>query len=104
MKIRPIIFIASFLVALAVYVLNLKTQTLPICTLFMIFPVAAALIGMYVSRIYRFNNANGRAMLLIIGGLLCWGIAEFIGYISDNFITPPTMDPQISDFFFNRMA
>ena len=100
MKARKIIFLAIFLVFVAANVLSPKTQSLPIYTIYTVFPVAAALIGLYASKMYKFNNANGRAMLLIIGGLLCWGIAEFIGYISDNFITPPTMDPQISDFFF----
>ena len=97
---RPIIFSVGFLVALAVYVLNVKTQILPIYTLYTAFPVAAALIGLYTSSIYGFNSANGRAILLITGGLVCWGMAETIGYVSDNFITAPTMDPQISDFFF----
>ena len=100
MKARKIIFIAIFIAIATVNILSPKTQSLPIYTLYTFFPVAAALIGLYTSKMYRFNNANGRAMLLIVGGLVCWGIAEFIGYISDNFITPPTMDPQISDFFF----
>jgi hypothetical protein len=95
--IRPIIFLVSFLTISVVYILNQKIQPLPIYTLYMIFPVGAALIGLYTSRIYRFNNANGRAMILIAGGLLCWGVSETMAYVSDNFITSASLAPSLID-------
>ncbi len=93
--IRPIIFLVSFLIISVVYILNPKIQPLPIYTLYMIFPVGAALIGLYTSRIYRFNNANGRAMILIADGLFCWGVSESMAYVSDNFITSASLAPSL---------
>ncbi len=95
--IRPIILLVSFLIISTVYVLNSKIQVFPIYTLYMVFPVGAALIGVYTSRLYRFNNANGRAMILITGGLFCWGVSETMAYISDNFITSASLDPSLFD-------
>ncbi len=97
---RLLIFISSFLVISAVYILNEETQTVQIATLYLIFPVLAALIGLYTSSIYGFKNANGRAMILIAVSLTCWAIAEIIFYISDNFVTSASLAPQLGDVFF----
>jgi hypothetical protein len=97
---RLLIFVASFLIISAVYVLNQETQTVEIASLYLVFPVVAALIGLYTSRIYGFKNTNGRAMTLIAVSLTCWAVAEIIFYISDNFVTSASLAPQLGDVFF----
>ncbi len=100
MKIRPItlVFSAISLVVLAIYLVSPTTDSLSMGTLYLIFPIAAALVAIYTSRIHNFNNANGRALLLITVGLVCWGIAETITYTLNSF-TDNTQYPTIANFF-----
>ena len=98
-RIRPIIFLAIFLAVVAVYVLSPKTQTVPIGTLYLIFPVGGALIGLYASGIYGFKSANGRAMLLIAGGSVCWGVADTIRYVLDVFGVSSDIAPSLASAF-----
>jgi uncharacterized membrane protein len=49
---------------------------------------------------YRFNSANGRAILFIIAGLVSWGIAETIWYVLANVLMTPDLFPSWADFFF----
>jgi hypothetical protein len=74
--------------------------TIPMQALYLIFPVAAALIALYASRIFGFKSANGRAILLITGGVVCWGIAEVIGFVLDNFLAVDNLIPRVDSFFF----
>jgi hypothetical protein len=99
LRIRPIIFIAIFLATLVFYALSPSIQTLPILTLYLLFPVGAALVGLYASRIYGFRSANGRAILLITGGLVCWGIGESIGYSLQSYMGGAPF-PSMADFFY----
>ncbi len=98
--IRPSVFLAVFLAISAVYVLSLTTQTLTINTLYLIFPIVTTLIGLYSSSIYGFKSSNGRALILINGGLVCMLIAESIWYVSDNFTSSGGIIPSWADVFF----
>lgn len=98
LRLSPIIFLTLFLIVSAAYLLSPDVQTFSNVTLYQIFPVVAALISLYSSRIYGFNSANGRAQLLITGGLVCWGVAETITYVF--FLTDADMFPTIADVFF----
>ncbi len=97
-QIRPIIFMAVFLATVAIYVVSQTTDSLFMGTVYLFFPLAAALIALFTSRMYGFNNANGRALLLITGGLVFWGIAETITYILNSF-TDNTQYPTIANLF-----
>jgi len=100
MKIRTILFLAIFLAISAAYFLLFpKEPFVADGALYLIAPVAAALIALYTSRIYRFNSANGRAMLLISGGLVCWGIAEIITYVLNNVIPDANTFPSLANAF-----
>ena len=76
-----------FLALSTVYVFSPGgTQGAPNLTLwalYLAFPIGASLVGLYTSRIYGFKSANGRAMLLITGGVVCWAVGETALYISD---------------------
>ncbi len=100
MKIKPItlVFSAISLVVLAIYLVSPTTDSLLMGTLYLIFPIAAALVAVYTSRIHNFNNANGRALLLITVGLVCWGVAETITYTLNSF-TDNTQYPTIANLF-----
>ena len=65
--------------------------------LYLIFPVGATLIGIYTSRIYGFKSANGRALLLITSGLVCWAVAEIITFVLGVFF-------DVSNFDFSPLA
>lgn len=99
MKIRPIIFIAIFLATAAAYVLSSSIVSIQIMTLYLIFPVAAALIGLYTSKIYGFKSANGRAIILITTGLVFAAVAEIIWYVLKTFMNVDPY-PSIADVFF----
>jgi hypothetical protein len=100
MKIRAIIFLTFFLAVAAAYFLWFtEVPLVSDGTLYLVAPVAAALIALYVSRIYRFNSANGRAQLLIAAGLACWGIAEIITYVLNNIIPEANTFPSLANFF-----
>ena len=100
MKKRIIIFLAIFLAFSAFYVFGLETQETPVMTLYLMFPVGAALIALYTSRIYGFKSANGRAILLIAVGLTCWAVGEIIWYISYNFNVGSDTVPSPADVFY----
>ncbi|MFZ2125100.1 MAG: hypothetical protein WA087_03935 [Candidatus Saccharimonadales bacterium] len=99
MKLRLIIFLAIFLATSAAYFLMPEAEVISTGVLYLVFPVGAALIGLYASRIYGFNSANGRALILITGGLVCWGVAEIITYVLDNFLTDFNTFPSIDNAF-----
>ena len=87
MKIRLSIFLAIFIAVSIAYALTPLTQTPSLSvwilwTLYLIFPVGAALISLYTSRIYGFKSANGRALLLIASGTVFWAVGEIMLYIS----------------------
>jgi hypothetical protein len=65
----------------------------------MIFPIGAALIGLYASKIYGFNSATGRSLLLITGGFICWALGEIIWYVLKNFMNSDPF-PSLTDVFF----
>ncbi len=102
MKIRPItaIFITIFIAVAAVYVLSPTIRIPQIQVLSLIFSIVTAVIGVYTSRIYGPKSANGRALILITGGFLCWAIAEAIWYISDKLILGGATSPSSADIFF----
>ena len=101
-KIRPItiIFLATFLAMTAVYIISPEVRGPEIQGLSLVIPIAAALIGLYTSRLYGLKSANGRALLLITGGIVCWAAAETIWYLSDNFIASGSLNPSFADVFF----
>ena len=100
-KITRIIFLVIFLAYSAAYVFLSDTQNLLIVTLYLIFPVGAALVALYTSRIYGFKSANGRALLFITAGFTCWAIAEIVWYILENYITHGGGTvPSLADIFF----
>ena len=98
MKIRSIIFLAIFLAISAVYVLSPKAQAIPVETVYLIAPIGAALIGLYTAGAYGLKSANGRALLFITGGLVCYAIAETIWYIS--VLVGNSDSPSIADVFY----
>ncbi len=101
MNIRKIIFLAIFLAVSVVYILSTTDQVFMLSTLHLIFPVGAALIAAYTSRIYGFKSANnGRVQLIIAAGLVSWGIAEVVGYVLDNFLDVANLIPRVDSFFF----
>ena len=85
MKIRIIIALIFFLAVSVVYDVLLPgiegLSSWILWILYLIFPVGAALIGLYTARIYGFKSANGRAILLIIAGLVCWALAEIVTFV-----------------------
>ncbi len=98
MKIRPIIFVSIFAAVSAVYFLSPEAHSDFNITLYQTFPVIAALIALYTSRIYGLKSANGRALILITAGLVFWAIAETITYI--YFLNGQDPFPSIADAFF----
>ena len=100
-RLRPITFLIVFLIVSAVYILSPTIVTnIPVETLYLVFPVVAALVGVYASGVYGIKSANGRAQLLITAGLVIWAIAETVSYISDDYITSDNLAPQTPDFIF----
>ena len=100
-RIRSLIFLAILIAYSAVYVFGSESQELLVVTLYLIFPVGTALIGLYASRIYGFKSANGRALLFITAGFTFWAVAEIIWYILENFITDGGATvPSPADIFF----
>ncbi len=102
MKIRliPVIFIAIFLAVLAVYVISPQSRIVSIQGLSLVIPVAAALIGVYASRLYGFKSANGRTILFITGGIVCWALAEITFFILDFAMNSENLFPSIADILF----
>lgn len=95
MKLRLIIFLIIFLVISATYFLLPESEAVSTGALYLVIPVGATLIGLFTSKIYGFNSANGRALLLINGGLVCWGVAEIITYVL--YITGDDTFPSLAD-------
>ena len=100
MKNRKIVFLAIFLAISAVYVISPKSQVVSIQGPSLIIPILAVLIGVYASKIYGLKSANGRALLLVTGGLACLSVGEIILYLSGNFISSVSLDSSIASVFF----
>ena len=99
-KLTAAIFIAVFIALAGLYYISPQVRGPQIQGLGLFFSAGAAVIGIYTSRIYGFRSANGRALLLIAGGLVCWATAEVIWYVSDTFIVSGTIAPSLADIFF----
>jgi len=99
MKIRTILFLTFFLAISVLYVLSSKVRGVEIQSLGLIFPVGAALVGLYTSRIFGFKSANGRALLLITAGIACWAIGEILFWVFANIMNIDPF-PSLADAFF----
>ena len=95
-----IIFSAIFLTISAIYVVSPQSRIISIQGLSLIIPVIAALIGLYTSRLYGFKSANGRTILLITGGIVCWALAEITFFVLDFFMNSENLFPSIADVLF----
>ena len=100
MSIQRIMFLAVFLAYLILYILSPEVRGAEIQTLGLISSVGAPLIALYASRIYDFKSANGRAIILIVAGLVCWGIGEIVFVVLQNFIMSEELYPSLADPFF----
>ncbi len=99
-KIRPIIFLVIFLAVAAVYIISPQSRIISIQGLSLVIPVAAALIGLYASRLYGFKSSNGRTILFITGGIVCWALAEATFFVLDYFTNSENLFPSIADAIF----
>lgn len=99
MKKRALIFSVIFIATAAAYILLPDTSAITTNELYMIFPIAAILLSLYILRIYRLNSAGDRAQILIAAGLICWGIGEIISYTLINFLKIDSY-PSLADAFF----
>ena len=100
-RIRPLLFLAVFLAIAIVYDALLpgteEFSSWTLWILYITFPIVAALIALYTSRIYGFKSANGRALLFITGGLVCWAVAEIVTFVAGVFF-------DVSNFDFSPLA
>lgn len=96
MKNRFIIFSSILLVSSVIYISFLATPLAAI--IFVSFPITAALISIYTSKIYSFDSSNGRPLLLVAAGIVCWGIGEvmFSAFANILHISP---FPSLADAF-----
>ncbi|MFZ2125105.1 MAG: hypothetical protein WA087_03965 [Candidatus Saccharimonadales bacterium] len=99
MKLRIILFLAFFLVNVALYVFSTEVRGIVIQSLSLVDPVGAALIGLCAAVMYGISNANGRALMFIAAGIACWGIGEIIFMVFANIMNIDPF-PSLADVFF----
>jgi hypothetical protein len=75
-----------FLAAASIYIWFPESFAFSTSEVYEVFPILAILLSLYILRIYRFNNASGRAQILIASGLIFWGIGCIVEYVWINFL------------------
>lgn len=98
MKTRILLFIFAFAAVSISYIFGTEKQDFFNQTLFLIFPIFAALAGILAVKIYGLKSITGKSLLAITLGFACWAIGEIIWYAYVLIDIDPF--PSIADVFF----
>ena len=98
-KIVRIIFLAIFLAWVVTYILSSNTRGVAIQAIGLTDVVGSALIGLYALRMYGLKSANGRALLFITGGTVCWAVAEVMFWVLEHFMHVD-LSTSLADVFY----